>query len=64
MNAPSSPATSAGHIARLGQAWHAISPRERRLVLIAAGVVLVGLVVAGFVAYGLFLFFRARYARL
>ncbi len=46
MNAPSSPATSAGHIARLGQAWHAISPRERRLVLIATGVVLVGLVVS------------------
>ena len=28
------------------------------------GPVLVGLVGAGFVAYGLFLFFRARYARL
>ena len=35
MNAPAKPAASPapGPIARLGQAWQAISPRERRLVL-------------------------------
>lgn len=52
MNAPATPATSTtaspapGPIARLGQAWQAISPRERRLVLAAGLVVLIGLVVS------------------
>ena len=49
MNAPSSPSAAgptAGLISRLGQAWQAISPRERRLVLAAGVVVLVGLVVS------------------
>ena len=52
MNAPSTPATSTaaspapGPIARLGQAWQSISPRERRLVLAAGLVVLIGLVVS------------------
>lgn len=47
MNAPAKPAASPapGPIARLGQAWQAISPRERRLVLAAGIVVLIGLVV-------------------
>ena len=35
-----------GPIARLGQAWQGITPRERRLVLAAGVVVLVGLVVS------------------
>lgn len=49
MNAPASSTRSnptAGLISRLGHAWQSISPRERRLVLIAGGVVLVGLVVS------------------
>ncbi|MDD3326386.1 MAG: type II secretion system protein GspM [Zoogloea sp.] len=49
MNAPASSTRSsptAGLISRLRQAWQSISPRERRLVLIAGGVVLLGLVVS------------------
>lgn len=50
MNAPSqakatAPSPTQGPISRLTQAWQAISPRERRLVLLAGGVVAVGLVV-------------------
>lgn len=45
MNAPAS-STRSSPISRLRQAWQSISPRERRLVLIAGGVVLVGLVVS------------------
>ena len=51
MNAPAqakaaaAPASPLSPLARLTHVWQAISPRERRLVLLAGGVVVIGLVV-------------------
>lgn len=51
MNAPAqakaaaAPASPLSPLARLTHVWQAISPRERRLVLLAGGVVAIGLVV-------------------
>ena len=51
MNAPAqakaaaAPASPLSPLARLTHVWQALSPRERRLVLLAGGVVVIGLVV-------------------
>lgn len=44
--APSSAAARSTPLARLLATWHACSPRERRLILIAGGVVALGLVLS------------------